>query len=109
MSDELIGYVGPSDLHDGVIREIARHEDGTTVRVVSLAGREHRLVFRGVRAVRAHRADGMMLYALAELRSEGPVRHFTFVNWDEADDARLDIEAMELHVDPAQGNPGDAA
>jgi hypothetical protein len=34
----------------------------------------------------------MMLYALAEVRAQEPLRRFVFVNWDEEnDDARLEV------------------
>jgi hypothetical protein len=100
VSGEFLNYVGPPDLHDGVVRAVERHGEDATVRVRGAEGREYRLVFRGVTAVRAHRGEGMTLYAVAELRAEGPARRFAFPNWDEADDARLEIDAREMHVEP---------
>jgi hypothetical protein len=38
----------------------------------------------------------MTLYALAELRGGGGRRRFSFVNWDEADAARLELEASGI-------------
>jgi hypothetical protein len=101
MSDELLGYVGPADLHDGTVLAVEHSGADATVRVQGADAGEHRLVFRGVCGFRAHRAEGMMLYALAELRSEGPERRFVFVNWEESDDAQLEIDAREMHVEPA--------
>ena len=69
------------------------------MRVRGTEGNEYCLVFRGVRAVRANRAESMILYALAELTSDGPMRRFTFVNWDEESDASLHVEACELYIE----------
>ena len=38
----------------------------------------------------------MTLFALAELRHDGGRRRFSFVNWDETDDARLELAPTEI-------------
>jgi hypothetical protein len=40
----------------------------------------------------------MLLYSLSEIRGNAPQRLFAFVNWDEEDDAELEIEAETLNV-----------
>jgi hypothetical protein len=100
VSNEFLGYVGPAELHDGTVLAVECCGAEATVRVRGADAREYRLLFSGVRAIRAHRAEGMMLYAVAELRSDGSARRFVFPNWDESDDARLEIEAREMHVEP---------
>jgi hypothetical protein len=35
----------------------------------------------------------MLLYALSELRSTPPLRRFSFANWDDDDDAFLEVDA----------------
>ena len=100
MSDEFLAYVCPADLHDGTVLAVEHRGADATVRVRGADAKEYRLLFRGVCALRAHRAEGMMLYAVAELRSDGPARRFVFSNWEESDDARLEIDAREMHVEP---------
>ena len=47
--------------------------------------------------VEQERALGMTLYALAEeTASEDGRRRFSFVNWDESDGARLDLNAANV-------------
>jgi len=99
VSDATPVYVGPPDLHDGTVLAIEERGADVAVRIRSFEGREFELRFRGVQAVRGHRAEGMLLYALTERREAPSVRRFTFANWDEEDDARLEIDAQELHVE----------
>ena len=101
MGDEFLAYVGPAHLHDGTVLAVEHCGADATVHVRGVDAREYRLLFRGVCAIRAHRAEGMMLYAVAELRSQGLARRFVFSNWDESDDVRLEIEAHDMHVEPA--------
>lgn len=37
-----------------------------------------------------------MIYALSEMQGEAPYRYFIFTNWEEDDQATLEVEAMEL-------------
>ena len=101
MSEEFLAYLGPSDLHDGTILDVERRAGEARVLVRGASGREYVVRFAGVTGLEAHRPEGMLLYALVELRSAGPKRRFAFGNWDEADDARLEVEAREVHVEPA--------
>ena len=54
--------------------------------------------FDGVTRVSSQSAEGMVLYALVELTSTEPARFFSFVNWDEADDAYLEISADDFRI-----------
>jgi len=38
----------------------------------------------------------MTLYALSEMDYEAPQRHFLFVNWDDEDDAQLEVIARDF-------------
>jgi len=97
MSDSMfVGYVGEADFHDGSI-EAVEQEDGTFhVRVRGFSGKLYIVTFNGVRAVRANRPEGMVLYALSEVRCEPPLRRFVFNNWDDEDDATLAVDAESL-------------
>ena len=39
-----------------------------------------------------------MVYALSELRAEPPSRRFVFPNWDEDDDAFLELIAQDFSI-----------
>lgn len=93
---EFVQYLKP-DLHDGQIVSVVRDE--AEVRVVAEDYQESRfeIVFAGVEKVDATDPSGMTLYALAELRADAPLRHFSFVNWDEEEDPRrLEIVARAM-------------
>jgi len=38
----------------------------------------------------------MTIYALAEVKAEAPLRRFVFSNWDEDDDALLEVVARDF-------------
>lgn len=61
------------------------------------SGARLRIEFSEPDKVECERPVGMTLYALAELRGGGGQRRFSFVNWDEADDARLELEATNVN------------
>ncbi|HTU90539.1 MAG TPA: hypothetical protein VMF69_10730 [Gemmataceae bacterium] len=84
MSDaSFVAYVGEPDFHDGSILALERQDGTLRVRVRGASGKVFVLTFRGVSAVHAHSPEGMMLYALAQLRGEPALHHFVFVNWDD--------------------------
>ncbi len=45
-----------------------------------------------------------MLYALSEMRAPAPLRRFAFANWDDDDDAILEIDAATVRVYEEPGN-----
>ena len=60
------------------------------------SGREFVVEFRGVQAVRSKQPEGMMIYALSEMRAPSPQRLFVFANWDEDDELFLEVEAENV-------------
>lgn len=107
---EFLRYVGDADLHDGTILDVtvpcseSEEADVSTasqpvqVRVRGASGRVLILEFHDVRALRSCRAAGMVIYSLSELRCDPPYRRFSFANWNEDDDAHLEIEARQFTI-----------
>jgi len=93
-----IGYVGEPDFHDGSVLTVEQTEDSVRVRVRGASGKTFVAEFTGVRDVRSSRPEGMLLYALSELRGQPPFRRFVFANSDEQDEAALEIDAERLRV-----------
>jgi hypothetical protein len=93
-------WVGPADVHDAHIRDVARSEDGLTVTLETCEGAELVARFEGVEAVREQDPVGMMIYGLFARDSAGE-SCFSFSNWDEDDPAFLEVIAagvtFELH------------
>jgi hypothetical protein len=102
MAECHVEYVGPPELHDGHLLHVSRAGDRATVVVRSPHGREIALEFTGVSALSAARPEGMLLSGLAELRTASPAagRQFVFANWEEWDDAGLEITARDFHILP---------
>jgi hypothetical protein len=97
LNTEFRSYLGQSQIRDGTILAVdADTPGGVTVRIRGGDGREIQLAFDDVRAVRQHRAVGMMVYAMAELAPSCAARRFAFVNMDEDDDATLEIDALQV-------------
>lgn len=105
MGQHAVRYVGPETLHDGHLVSVERNGDTATVRVRTHEGATLALEFSGVQALTAVRPEGMLLYGLAELEADGPVRQFMFANWEEWDDAGLEIAARDFRVVPADATP----
>ncbi len=98
LTPSFVGYIGEPDLHDGTVVAVESHNDHIRVRVRGASGKEFVVEFRGVRALRANRPEGMPLYALSELSGSPPVRRFAFANWDETDEAFLEVDAETVDV-----------
>lgn len=97
--NQFVGYVGDPDIHDGTILQVKKGED--MVRVILRGGRERKILaidFQGVASVRSNRPEGMMLYSLSEMKAPAPLRRFVFTNWDDEDDAFLEITASNFSV-----------
>lgn len=95
---QFVGYVGDADFHDGSVLAIEHQGSTANVRIRGASGKVFVVDFGGVRAVRANQAEGMMLYALSELRSEPPVRRFAFANSDDDSAAHLEIDAQTIAI-----------
>src|SRR5262245_30384268 len=93
-----VGYVKDADYHDATVLSIDTAGDIVRVRVRGYDEKIFVSEFGGVRTVRATRPEGMMLYALSEMRSTPPLRRFVFTNWHDDDDAALEIDAETLRV-----------
>jgi small ligand-binding sensory domain FIST len=93
---EFVQYVGPAEIHDGVVTNITRQGGTLDVEVRGSEGTAISIRFRDVTEVVANRPEGMMLYALAELTSEAGTRLFCFANWDSEDIASLSVIARDV-------------
>jgi len=105
MGQRAVRYVGPEGLHDGHLVSVERSGDTATVFVRTHEGETLALEFSGVQALTAVRPEGMLLYGLAEFDAEGPLRQFMFANWEEWDDAGVEITARDFRVVPADDPP----
>ena len=100
MADQdFVGYVGNRDFHDAHIRSVSHTGDQVDVVLEGFSGRKYKVHFSGVRKCAANQPEGMMIYALCEMRTEPPHRRFLFGNWDEDDNATLEIEAREFTIE----------
>ncbi len=97
-NNDFIAYIGDPDIHDGHIINVEQRGQEARIRIEGGNGRHLTFEFHGVTWTKLHRAEGMMLYGLAEFQGDVPVRHFVFVNWDEEDEAFLEIEAEEFSI-----------
>jgi hypothetical protein len=64
------------------------------------SGSQFELGFSAVASLAQHRAEGMVLYAVVEMKADPPLRRFVFTNWDDGDDARLELVAREIECRP---------
>ncbi len=100
MSDNsFIGYVGDPDFHDGMVLNVHSTNDIVQVRIRGASGKEFVAEFGAGRVAQSKKPVGMLLYALVEFGWEPPLRKFVFANWDEDDDATLEILAESLRID----------
>lgn len=90
---ELLKYIGPQYFHDASIVRIDRSEQDLDVILKVEGNCNFRIRFFNVQQVQSNRPEGMVLYAVAELRASKPGRCFSFINWHEKDDAGLEITA----------------
>ncbi len=100
MEPAFVGYVGDADFHDGAVVAVEQHENTVRVRIRGYSGSAFVVEFGGVRALRAKRPEGMLLYALSELSSTPPLRRFAFANWDEESEAFLEVDAETIEIRP---------
>ena len=98
MEEILIGYIGDYRVHDSKIKEIESDEN---ILQVSLKSEEDEIVvvkFLGAKSISSNRPEGMILYAICEMKEQSPFRKFVFVNTDEEDDAFLEIIAQDCII-----------
>jgi hypothetical protein len=94
MSEGFVGYRGGHEVHDATVASV--EHDGDVVRVVIEAVDGGRIVFQfsEVASLTQTRAEGMMLFGLSEFSATSPLRRFVFANWDDDDDAQLEVVAV---------------
>jgi hypothetical protein len=97
-SDDFVGYVGDPDFHDGAVVRVVADGDLACVVVRGASGQEYAVEFHGVKAVRSNRPEEMMIYALTEMRTLAAARRFVFSNWEDDDDASLEVEAEGFSI-----------
>jgi hypothetical protein len=97
--NDFVGYVGDADLHDAHISAVYRSGSSAEIRLLAHNGRELRVCFSDVKELTADRAEGMMIYALTELRADPPYRRFAFTNWDEEDTRGLEVLAKDIKIE----------
>jgi hypothetical protein len=95
---DFVAYVGDSDIHDAQILSIDNQGCTVDVHLRGASRRNFVVRFVGVQSVASNRPEGMMLYALVERRSAPPCRRFDFANWEDEDDARLEIMAEGFSI-----------
>ncbi len=98
-----VGYVRAADFHDATVLDVETIGDVVRVRVRGYDEKIFISAFSRVRAIRATHPEGMLLYALSEMRREPPLRDFVFTNWHDDDEASLEIDAegMRVYNEPA--------
>jgi|SRR5690242_15617825 hypothetical protein len=96
MNDDFVQYLNNDDVHDGTVRKVSEEPDRFSVYVDTADGRVVVFEFTGVRNVKQNRAEGMLIYSLTEMRENSPLRRFVFTNWDEEDNAFLEVTALRV-------------
>ena len=94
---QFIAYVGDPEIHDGVITDFEHQGTKASVTIKTQSGRMLKIEFDGVLSVKSNKPEGMMLYSLSEMKHPEH-RLFVFTNWEEEDDAYLEITADSYRV-----------
>lgn len=96
--ESFVGYIGDYRVHDSRVKEINSYEDILQVSLISEDTDMIIVKFLGVKSVRSNRPKGMILYSISEMKESPPFRKFVFVNWDEDDDASLEVIAQDCII-----------
>ena len=100
---DFIGYVHEPDVHDGVILEVRDSNDPIRVLVRAYDSRLYALEFHGVRSLRSHQPEGMVLYALIEMAAAPPSRRFVFAEWEDGGGRYLEVMAEGMKSNEVTG------
>ena len=100
---EFIAYLGPAEIHDGIVKSVGRQDASLQVTIRGADGTVISVAFQNVIEVQENCAEGMMIYALAEYRRRGGQRLFVFANWETDDDAVLAVIAEEVTFQASRG------
>jgi hypothetical protein len=95
-NDSFVRYLDDPDVHDAVIERVIEQDTSLIVHIKAPDGRRFVFAFNGVRSVKKNRVGGMVLYSLSEIEESPPYRRFVFTNWDEEDEAHLEVIAREI-------------
>lgn len=99
MSEErFIQYVGDYRIHDSRVKEIRCDKNDVTVILISEDDETIIVNFSGVKSISSNKSEGMILYAISEMKESSPLRRFVFVNDDDEGEASLEIIAEECIV-----------
>lgn len=98
MSDDLLSYVGPPELHDATLVKFQAEEDRVIVEILGHDQSTIKITFIGVAEFQEQCAEGMVLYALAESKTPRAERQFEFLNWDDESDCFCTITAQAFQV-----------
>jgi hypothetical protein len=93
-----IGYIGDYRIHDSKIGEVESFGDTIQVSLITEDKETVKVKFVEVKSVVSNRPEGMILYSISEMEEQLPFRKFVFANWDEEDDAYLEIVAKDLLI-----------
>ena len=94
--ESFVRYWHSEDVHDGRVRQVIQDAEHVRVLVDTPDGRLVTFEFSGVESVSLNRPEGMLLYSLTEIGSAPSHRTFVFTNWEEDDEARLELMATDM-------------
>ncbi|WP_426451962.1 hypothetical protein ACP26L_07760 [Paenibacillus sp. S-38] len=97
-TEEFLAYIGDYRIHDSNVESILWENTLLSVTLKGYEGERIVIKFNGVQTINSNRPLGMMLYALSEMRINGPYRKFLFANWRDEDDASLEVIAEDVEV-----------
>jgi len=99
MSDEdFISYVGDYRIHDSKILDVISGDKTLQVSLKTEMDEVITVKFLNTVSVDSCKPIGMFLYAIAEMKAEGSFRKFVFINWNEEDDAYLEVISSDLKI-----------
>lgn len=98
-NSDFIGYIGNYKIHDSKIEKVINNGNEIEVLLKSQEEETINVRFSGVHQVIGKTAEGMILYAICEMKENGPYRKFVFVNTDEEDEVSLEVFAHEYYIE----------
>ena len=100
MENEFLGHVGGADIHDGRIINVEHQGEKAIVTIKTVSEQIKIIQLDGVKTVKSNKPIGMLLYSMAEMKHPDN-RLFVFTNWEEEDEAFLEITAESFRVNYA--------
>lgn len=90
---DFIDYIGDYRVHDGRIAKVITDGDKVRVTIKSIDGEDLWFEFYEVKTIEGINPEGMLLYAVSEVKTEEPFRTFYFINWHEEREEYLSVIA----------------